>query len=48
VLALRFPRDSQLVVDDAGHFDLLADPRVHQQLLDWLEPAPRTIRRARG
>jgi hypothetical protein len=47
-LALRFPRDSQRVVEDAGHFDLLGDPRVSESLLEWLEPAPRASRRARG
>ena len=43
-LALAFPRDGRLVVENASHFDLLADPRVGQRLLEWLEPA-RPVRR---
>jgi hypothetical protein len=39
--ALRFARCSQQVVDGLGHFDLLADPRVAQQLVAWLAPAAR-------
>jgi hypothetical protein len=38
---LRFARGSQRVVDGAGHFDLLSDPRVAQQLVTWLAPAAR-------
>jgi hypothetical protein len=46
-LALAIPRDGRLVVEDAGHFDLLDDPRVAGRLLEWLEPAPPARRRAR-
>lgn len=37
-LALAFPRDGRLVVEDAGHFDLLDHPRVVQRLHEWLVP----------
>jgi hypothetical protein len=30
---------NRLVLDNAGHFDLLADPRVYAQLRRWLAPA---------
>lgn len=40
-LALGFRRDSRLVVEGAGHFDLLGDDRVGRQLLEWLAPATR-------
>jgi hypothetical protein len=43
-LALAFRPDSRLVVEGAGHFDLLDDPRVARQLLEWLAPRPRGLR----
>ncbi len=44
--ALDFAPDSRCVIEDAGHFDLLSDARVYQQMREWLaEPA---VKRARG
>lgn len=40
-LALGFRRDSRLVIEDAGHFDLLGDARVGRRLLEWLAPPTR-------
>jgi hypothetical protein len=36
--ALAFARSSRMVVDGAGHFDLLDDARVRRRLLRWLGP----------
>ncbi len=35
--ALPLAEGSTLVIDNAGHFDLLGDPRVYAQLRRWLE-----------
>ncbi len=45
--ALKLPRNSRLVVDDAGHFDLLDDPRVYERLREWLDPRSAPKRRRR-
>jgi hypothetical protein len=41
--ALALPASQRLVVPEASHWDLLDDPRVTAQLIDWLRPGPRRV-----